>query len=767
MNYSKVSKNVSIVSAGILFFSSIVIDYVYKKTILPYPRLLPSLIPFYALFVISLSLLLFLLKKKQITIKRFFLLTLASEIAILIPSQLNIGMHYVFSILAGIWLLTLGYCLVLQRHKRITQEKSAHQESRPKSKKLIPLSYLIFLAVIILAHFYFGFFHLDKEAYTDEKLWTYGDENRIEKYWNNIKTRDWDSTRPSDKPGVTLAIISGTGLLWDHPSRFHENTGDKRALLHMLFVMRLPIVIFGTLMLLAYFFVLKKLTGSKTALIAITFIGLSPILIGISHIINPDALIYIFMPLALFSYLIYEKEDSLFWLYLTGVFLGLGLLTKYISNLLIIFFLISIFTNLILKDNKNQKISSFIREKLLDYATIIFIAFSVFYVLFPGVWVKLSRLLIATIWSEPFLPIWKLFVAVIVIIVADLVFFKARIATWVVEGFRKIRLFILLLIPIIFVLTTAFTLWDTYARMPIVDFQLRLSSPKSYGEGVSFGALQAFASGFYALIFSISPLAALGMLAGLILSIWNIIKRNISWRVILIWQITFFCMLYYSGSAISLVGPIIRYQIAIYPLILTVSSIGLVWLFEILSDRFFKKQQNLKTIVFQILLFFTLALQLLTLWNLKPYFFSYSSSLLPDPFIVNPKDMGDGNYQIAEFLNSLPDAKNLNVWSDDNGVCALFVGKCNNAIKRSDFIAKGPNYDYYIVSTGRMQRATRPIKAQLKGNHNFDFRLDKLYEANDYVMEITPGNRRGNFVRIIPGKNVTVIRGAQSNANNS
>ena len=30
--------------------------------------------------------------------------------------------------------------------------------------------------------------------------------------------------------------------------------------------------------------------------------------------------------------------------------------------------------------------------------------------------------------------------------------------------------------------------------------------------------------------------------------------------------------------------------------------------------------------------------------------------------------MGDGNYEAAQFLNALPDAENLNVWSDKNGV---------------------------------------------------------------------------------------------------
>ena len=64
------------------------------------------------------------------------------------------------------------------------------------------------LTVIIATHLFFGLYRLGKAAYVDERLWTYSKEKRIEKYWKNIKEHDWKHTRPSDKPGITLAIIS-------------------------------------------------------------------------------------------------------------------------------------------------------------------------------------------------------------------------------------------------------------------------------------------------------------------------------------------------------------------------------------------------------------------------------------------------------------------------------------------------------------------------------------------------------------------------------
>lgn len=149
----------------------------------------------------------------------------------------------------------------------------------------------------------------------------------------------------------------------------------------------------------------------------------------------------------------------------------------------------------------------------------------------------------------------------------------------------------------------------------------------------------------------------------------------------------------------------------------------------------------------------------LTLWNIKPYFFSYNSYLLPEPFLVNPKDMGDGNYQVAEFLNELPNAEKLKVWSDNNGVCILFVGECVTTITRTDFVENGPDYDYYVVSNGRKERSTRTIISTLEADPNYDFRLDRLYETDDFLLEITPGGRAENFIRIIEGDAVVVLEG--------
>ena len=79
--------------------------------------------------------------------------------------------------------------------------------------------YLI-LAISIITFFLFGLFHLGKFETTDEHLWKYG---RIKQYWTAIAERDWEKTYINDKPGVTVALVSGIGLLLEPDPEANQN----------------------------------------------------------------------------------------------------------------------------------------------------------------------------------------------------------------------------------------------------------------------------------------------------------------------------------------------------------------------------------------------------------------------------------------------------------------------------------------------------------------------------------------------------------------
>lgn len=165
---------------------------------------------------------------------------------------------------------------------------------RKNAKKIFST---ILLLIISLLYLSFGLYHLGKAAYVDERLWTYSKQKRIEKYWNNIKEHDWKNTRPSDKPGITLAIISYPSLKFVTPSNFIESRDNKADFMKMLFTMRLPLIILGALSLFLFYYFSSLIFNKKIGLLVTGFIGLSPILVGIGRLINPDALSWIIMPL--------------------------------------------------------------------------------------------------------------------------------------------------------------------------------------------------------------------------------------------------------------------------------------------------------------------------------------------------------------------------------------------------------------------------------------------------------------------------------------
>jgi 4-amino-4-deoxy-L-arabinose transferase-like glycosyltransferase len=618
-----------------------------------------------------------------------------------------------------------------------------------KNQKLYSIFNLIILVLLLIIHFSFGFFHLNKSSYVDEKLWTYGEEHRIEKFYPNILERDWKHTRPSDKPGVSLAIISGIGLLWTTPSDFYHNFADKKALMEMLSIMRLPLLIFSTLALIFFYHLIGRLFNPAISLLTLTMIALSPILLGISRLINPDALSWIFMPLTLLAYFLYLKNKQINrkWLYWTGIFLGVSLLTKYIANLIIIFLFLEIFVEAVFLKIQSAKLKSFLRNKFVDFLIIIFIALVVFYILFPGVWVKPDRLLIGTIFSQAFLPIWKYFLAFILFLVIDNLFWCSKIFSFFIQQFQKISRFLYLILPILFLVGFAFVLLNMYLANPIVDFETMVAAPKTNN---LYSLPSLFLSGFYSTIFSLSPIVLIGLISGLFFSSSTISKSGDKFSKLIIWNFFFFILLYYLGSTVSLVASSVRYQIILYPLFFIISGYG--W-YQLLN-KFCKKSWG-----YFILLFLLIAISTYSLWVIKPYYFVYSNILLPEKYTVNPKDMGDGSYEAAQFLNSLPEAENLKIWSDRNGVCVVFNGYCNHSPHLKGFTENGTDYDYYVISRASQSRIQRLTDGRVDNIPTYPLRLDRLYQSDDYIFNLEPSNRSAHYVRIIPKDAVIVFEG--------
>lgn len=601
------------------------------------------------------------------------------------------------------------------------------------------------IAAVLAINFAFGFPRLSRYSAVDEPYWTY---DRTPKFWHAIANRKWKSTNINDKPGVTVAIVSGAGLLSSDPltlRSIRQKPKDEELLnkyadlnLHM----RLPIFFFTLLMLLVFYLLLQKLFNYQVALFSIIFIGLSPILMGISLIINPDSLLWIFAPLSIISYFVYKKENKYPYLYLCGIFLGLSLLTKYVANILFVFFLGLIFLEYILNKDEKNSIRDFLRRSLIDYAKMTLFALITFCVLFPATWVEPEMILRGTFLSQAFESTWYLFVGLVGLILMDMFFVKNKITGWILDKIAAYKTAITRIGAVLFLALAFFAFINVYSGMKIYDFEAILASPKSSGSaGFRLDVfLGKFFSDFYPLLFGLTPMA----LIFFFFSVGTNLKKKIFQRKnIIVFYLTLFIIFYYIASSVNGVGATVRYQVILFPLASIIAALGLY--------NFINLKRVKKYLSFPLAAIFAIVISATSLYFVRPDYFAYASFLLPKQYVLNLKGMGDGGYEAAQYLNALPDSDKLTIWTDKGAVCESFRGRCITGFNKKDVI--GVPFDYFVATADRKKRSlsmSRPLK------NYFDF--EKLYDETNqnFVFKISVGNRASNFLRIVKADEIIV-----------
>jgi hypothetical protein len=685
-----------------------------------------------------------LVKKLLVVFPSFVLLAFA-----LVQSK---HFHYVFQVATGLYVIIAGLFLVSLRHTMTHPKHDSLETTRSTDKVWFMRQKKSTLAILILLIFInlgFGTYRIAQYAAVDEALWTFG--GRISKYWNNIADRDWNGTRVSDKPGVTVSIISGTGLLFETPMDYKsikwENGGTshpKNDIQKLNFALRFPILLFTVFMLPVLYFFLERLFGERKALISTILIGTSPVLLGMSRIINPDSLLWIFSSLSLVSYFIFLKRRFFTYLYWSGIFLGLALLTKYVANILFIFFFGLIFLEYILMERKTRNSIDFIayiKTAFLDYFVLTFVALAVFYIIYPAVWVRPTRLLDATLLSQAFSGTWPLFIGIISFILIDQWTMKNRITKALLDTIADKKHWLITAITAIFLLSVLFVCANTLSGMHWYDFEEILSSPKTSYTDVGFTGV--FLGNFYPLVFSIHAITFLSLIFFSVFLIRHSTSTSYSYRSGL--YLILFILIYYLGSAVNHVATISRYQIMIFPIAFILASIPLSIAFETLRKKISAH------ITSDISAFALLIIMTLPLIDSAPLYSGYNSILLPKTYHTNVKDMGDGSYEAANALNQLPDATNITIWTDKSGVCTFFVGNCYSSFNYNNLKTKG--IDYVVVSSGRQSRTTKMVQGAVAGLKPNVIRFDQYYDQTDnltYALYID--DRPGNFVKILPFK---------------
>ncbi|HPX94621.1 MAG TPA: glycosyltransferase family 39 protein [Candidatus Moranbacteria bacterium] len=602
----------------------------------------------------------------------------------------------------------------------------------------------LLILLVISINLFFGLPRIANFSAIDEHLWTY---DRIPQFWNAIEQQKWKQTNINDKPGVTDAIISGIGLLFVDPLEYKSirqepKSEEQLAMMKKInTAMRLPIYLFTLAMAPIFFIFLKKLFNETIAAIAVAIIYLSPIILGISLFINPDSLLWIFSSLSIICFLLLQKTGKSSYAHASGAFLGLALLTKYVSTLLYAYFLLLIFLNYVLSKSEHDP-AKYFKKAFSDYLRMFLISFATIFVLYPATWISLKVFLKRTLLSRPFEPIWEFFLAFLVLFFVDAFLLNGRIFKTILDPFKKYKKHIILFFFSSFLLAGAVVLLNTYGIIKTYDFELLLASPKG-GDQDTFRIMRSAGgvfTGIFVLFFEMSPIIFLSLIFAVASSFKNDLFEKKS--TLSIFFLLSFIMLYYLGSAINHIESTIRYQISVLPIAAVIAAIGIYRLANIKRLKGFFEQR-------MFLLYAMLAAALtVSLISIKPFYFSYASSFLPKDYVLNVKDMGDGSFEAARYLNSLPDAKNLTVWADKVAVCELFVGTCHVNLRPN---VVNDEIDYFVVSRGRTEKSLSFSSERLSAERASHFR--EMYSSEcecEYEIEID--ERPGNFIRIIKNK---------------
>ncbi len=276
------------------------------------------------------------------------------------------------------------------------------------------------ITVVALAVFFgFGLFHLGQFETTDEHLWKY---DRIGAYWEAWESGDFAKTYINDKPGVTVALVAGLGLLAEPDPAAHERRvlPPHEAKLYEAYAteasevtnvrFRLPVLLASTLVLALGWLLLYRILGAWLLATAVTLLlATHPILLGMSQIINPDSFFWLFGFLATLGYLGWLSHGGYRYIILTGLALGLALLSKYTAFLLLPLFALLSVATLLFGDGSNAVLTrTWFSRHLIAWALMLGLATLLFFLLLPAAWLDpslffkgLSQFFLAKQW-----PVW-------------------------------------------------------------------------------------------------------------------------------------------------------------------------------------------------------------------------------------------------------------------------------------------------------------------------------------------------------------------------
>ena len=598
------------------------------------------------------------------------------------------------------------------------------------------------LVLVLGLYLFFGLSHLGQFVTADEHKWLY---ERIPNYWEAIRDQKWKKTFINDKPGVSVAILGLPATRLYPDARTFCNEGEERIIQcdtanaeHFLVAFRLPLILVNGLLLIFLFFVLGRLVNPWVALWSTALIGLSPPLIGISQIVNPDALLWSFGSVATFTFFLSLKTGEKKWSLVGGFLFGMALLSKYAALALYPFYFGVVVLSFLLSEKKEASRIELMRNLklwlMLGAVTIVIMC-----LFLPALLVSPGYYLGKYLFSIQHKGWLAAFGAVPVILVfLDTFLWRSRALSYCKKQQVCLRNLLVggvlafgtMLVGVI-VTRRMFPEWGIYRTLPFDAKEL--SSAIKYG--VELNIFEAWLLEWNPLTFALTPVALLGV-ALLSLFVWKYRQEKVT---LFVGVSALFVFLYLALLIVTDVFTTIRYSIILYPFGGFLAAMG----FWYLSEKITLKGKYIWITCF------ILVASCGSLFWIKPFYLNYTNNLLPKSEILSDA-WGYGGYEAAQYLNSLPEAKNLTVWADYYGVCEFFVGKCLTAYT---FDGNTTQPDYYVLTRrGNIRYSTRTaLREKTSGLVAY-----KYYDSQDFSWKLIIDEHPENFIKVVKIEKISI-----------
>jgi len=245
------------------------------------------------------------------------------------------------------------------------------------------------------------FIGLGKFTSIDEPFWLRVSGN----FYYALGQRQFENTLYEYHPAVTTMWVIAAGLLayfpdyrklgqgYLRPNKFDEfMLQHDKSLLQLLIFSRAVQVIVIVVLLLIVYFLLRRLFGTWTAFITTSLISVSPFFLGHSRLLNHEAMLALFLLIAVVALLVYlYAERRLPILILSAAAAALAQLTK--SSGIVLFPLIGLMLLIAAIKAKDRRLGSALLDAGRTLGIWLFFMAAAYVLFWPGMWVAPGKML--------------------------------------------------------------------------------------------------------------------------------------------------------------------------------------------------------------------------------------------------------------------------------------------------------------------------------------------------------------------------------------